>query len=259
METKHPSWQSLMPQSILSEFPSGYPRRCLHCQARLLSICAVLDGLGLSALEKLGPETHFASKEALFSEDEKARHVFNLTQGVARLYRLLPDGRRQIVGFGLPGDFLGATFSDRYDFSVEAITPIIACRFSRERFLRFVEARPNILRRMNEFEVQELHLARNQMLLLGSHSAEQRIALFLIGWRNRLARFGEIPDTLPLPMKRRDIADFLSMTIETASRTLTRLERKKLIINVPKGVRLLNLNNLEALAERDKSQNFKGS
>lgn len=248
METKHPSWQSLMPQSILSEFPSDYPRRCLHCQARPLSICAALNAPELSAMEKLGPETHFSTKDTLFSEDEKARHVFNLTQGVARLYRILPDGRRHIVGFALPGDFLGATFSDRYSYSADAITPIIACRFSRERFVKFVEARPKIVRRMNEFEVRELYLARNQMLLLGSHSAEQKVALFLIGWRDRLARFGDIPEILPLPMKRRDIADFLGMTIETASRTLRRLERKKIIIPVPRGVRLLNAARVEDLA-----------
>ncbi|HTK12162.1 MAG TPA: helix-turn-helix domain-containing protein, partial [Xanthobacteraceae bacterium] len=64
----------------------------------------------------------------------------------------------------------------------------------------------------------------------------------------RLARFGEIPETLPLPMKRRDIADFLGMTIETASRTLRRLERKKLIVNVPRGVRLMNVARVEDLA-----------
>lgn len=249
MQIKHPSWESLMPQSTLSEDSSDYPRRCLHCQARPLSICGALDAPELSAMEKLGPEAHFAVKATLFSEDEKARQVFNLTQGVARLYKLLPDGRRHIVGFGLPGDFLGATYSDRYSFSADAITPVIACRFPRDRFMRFVENKPNILRRMNEFEVRELHLARNQMLVLGSNSAEQRIALFLIGWRDRLARFGEeVPDTLPLPMKRRDIADFLGMTIETVSRTFRRLERRKLILNIPRGVQLLDAARIEDLA-----------
>jgi CRP/FNR family transcriptional regulator len=105
-----------------------------------------------------------------------------------------------------------------------------------------------MLRRMNEFEARELHLARNQMLLLGSRSAEQKVALFLIGWRDRLARLGEVPKTLPLPMKRRDIADFLGLTIETVSRTLTRLEREKIIVNVPRGVRVLNLARAEAMA-----------
>jgi CRP/FNR family transcriptional regulator len=143
---------------------------------------------------------------------------------------------------------LGTTLSDRYSFSADAITPIVACRFSKEGFSRFAEAKPNMLRRMNEFEVRELHLARNQMLLLSSRSAEQKVALFLIGWRDRLARLGEEPKTLPLPMKRRDIADFLGLTIETVSRTFTQLEREKVITNVPKGFRLLNLARAEALA-----------
>lgn len=248
MQTDPPSWQMLMPQSIHSESNSDHQRRCLHCQARSLSICAALNTAELHALENLGPEVGFASKDTLFSEDDKARSVFNLTQGVARLYKIMPDGRRQIVGFALPGDFLGATLSDRYNFSADAVTPIVACRFSRVKFLRFVEDKPNLLRRMHEFEMRELQLARNQMLLLGSNSAEQRIALFLLGWRDRLARFGEVQETLPLPMKRRDIADFLGMTIETASRTLRRLERKKIIINVRRGVRLLNTTAIEDLA-----------
>lgn len=248
MQNERSSRQRLMAQSARSESSGDSHRRCLHCQARSLSICAALNATELHDLENLGPEISFASKDILFSEDDKARNVFNLTQGVARLYKIMPDGRRQIVGFALPGDFLGATHSERYNFSADAVTPIAACRFSRSKFLRFVEDKPNILRRMHEFEARELHLARNQMLLLGSNSAEQRIALFLIGWRDRLARFGEVQETMPLPMRRRDIADFLGMTIETASRTLRRLERQKIIVIVRRGVRLLNPAAIEDLA-----------
>jgi CRP/FNR family transcriptional regulator len=237
-----------MPHSVAPRSSGNYPQRCLHCQVRGLSLCAALDMAELHDLEKLGQEARFASRKTLFSEDERAGKVYSLTQGVARLYRLLPDGRRHIVGFALPGDFLGTTLSDRYSFSADAITPIVACRFSRDGFSRFVAAKPNMLRRMNEFAMRELHLARNQMLLLGSHSAERKVALFLIGWRERLARLGEVPKTLPLPMKRRDIADFLGLTIATVSRTFTRLEREKIIVNVPRGIRMLNLARAEALA-----------
>jgi CRP/FNR family transcriptional regulator len=57
-----------------------------------------------------------------------------------------------------------------------------------------------------------------------------------------------VPKTLPLPMKRRDIADFLGLTIETVSRTFTQLEREKIIINVPTGIRVLNFERAEAIA-----------
>ena len=140
------------------------------------------------------------------------------------------------------------SLSNRYGISADAITPIVACRFSREGFSRFVETKPSMLHRMNEFEVRDRSLAWNQMLVLGSRSAEQKVALFLIGWRNRLARLGELSNTMPLPMKRRDIADFLVLTIETVSRTFTRLEREKIIVNVPKGIRVLNWARVEALA-----------
>lgn len=248
MQVKKFTLDLALRHSIFPTLPEGGTHRCRRCRARSLSLCAALDSAELHDLEKLGQETRFASKKMLFSEDEYAAKVYSLTHGVARLYKLLPDGRRHIVGFALPGDFLGTTLSDRYSFSADAITPITACRFSREGFSRFVESKSNMLRRMNEFEVRELHLARNQMLLLGSRSAEQKVALFLIGWRDRLARLGEVPKTLPLPMKRRDIADFLGLTVETVSRTFTRLEREKVIINVSKGTRVLNLARVEALA-----------
>lgn len=224
------------------------PSRCLHCWARSLSVCVDLDPAELHDFEKAGLESSFAPKKTMFSENESVAKVYSLTQGVVRLYKLLPDGRRHIIGFALPGDLLGVAHSERYSFSADAITPVVACQYSREIFNRFVEGRPGMLRRIIEFESRELDLARNQMLVLGTHSAEQKIALFLIGWRDRLARLGEIPKTLPLPMRRRDIADFLGLTIETVSRTLTRLEREKLIVNVPRGVRILNLARTEALA-----------
>jgi CRP/FNR family transcriptional regulator len=232
----------------LARLPSDYPRRCSLCWVRSLSLCAAFGPAELRSFEKLGQETRFASRQTLFLEDENAARVFNLTQGVARLYKLMPGGRRHILGFALPGDLLGMTLFSRYTFSADAVTPIVACRFPKETFSRFVENRPGVLRRMNEFEMRELDFARNQILLLGSRSAEQKVARFLLDWRERLARLGEVPDILPLPMKRRDIADFLSLTIETVSRTLTRLERDNIIRNVPKGVCLLDPARAEALA-----------
>ena len=86
------------------------------------------------------------------------------------------------------------------------------------------------------------------MVLLGRRSAEEKIASFLIGWRDRLARLGDPTNTVPLPMGRQDIADFLGLTIETVSRTFTKLERDGLIEIVPGGVCLLDLERVEALA-----------
>lgn len=221
---------------------------CADCGVRSYSLCCVLDAAELRGFERLSHLVHIAPKSTLFLQDELADSVFNINEGVVRLYKLLPDGRRQIVGFALPGDFLGMGPGERYSFSADAIAPVVACRFSRTAFQRYVENKPHFLRRMNEFANRDLNLAHDQMLLLGRRSADEKVASFLVGWRDRLERHGLPSKTLPLPMSRQDIADFLGLTIETVSRTFTRLERDKVIIIVPGGVRLLDFKRVEALA-----------
>jgi CRP/FNR family transcriptional regulator len=165
-----------------------------------------------------------------------------------RLYKLLPDGRRQIVGFALPGDFLGMTVSARHSFSADAIGPVAICRFSKAAFARFIEDKPHLLRRINELAVRELSQAQDHMVLLGRRSAEEKVATFLLGWRDRLARAAGPAKTVPLPMSRQDIADFLGLTIETVSRTFTKLERDGVIDIMPGSVCLKDPARAEALA-----------
>ena len=174
--------------------------------------------------------------------------VHNLTAGVARLYKLLPDGRRQVIGFALPGDFLGTAPSDRYGYSVDAIGSVSACRLSLEAFTQFIEQRPHLLLRINEFVARELMLAQDQMLLLGRRTAEEKVAAFLVGWRGRQGQARDGQQTITLPMSRQDIADYLGLTIETVSRTLTRFEREKMLIIVAGGVRLLDAGRAAAMA-----------
>jgi CRP/FNR family transcriptional regulator len=83
-------------------------------------------------------------------------------------------------------------------------------------------------------------MAQDQLLLLGNGSAEEKVAIFLISWRNRLARLSAFSETIPLPMRRQDIADLLGLKLETISRTLAKLEQNVIRI-VPNGVFLMGL------------------
>jgi CRP/FNR family transcriptional regulator len=222
--------------------------RCSACTVRSLSICGALDQADLAEFERIARQVHFAPNEALFSVGQAANSVHSLTSGVARLYKLLPDGRRQVIGFALPGDFLGTAPADRYSFSVDAIDSVTACRLSREAFTNFIEHRPHFLIRINEFATRELTMAQEQMLLLGRRTSEEKVASFLVSWRARLAQIGDEQPTISLPMSRQDIADYLGLTIETVSRTLTRFEREKLLIIVAGGVRLLDADRAAAMA-----------
>ena len=221
---------------------------CADCTVRPLGICAALDRAELRELDHLGRRVHFTSRETVFAQEELTTSFYNVLEGVIRLYKLLPDGRRQIVGFALPGDFLGIATSASYGFSADAVGSVAVCRFSRASFVRFIQDKPHFLRRINELVVRELSQAQDHIVLLGRRSAEEKVASFLIGWRDRLARSGGATNTVPLPMGRQDIADFLGLTIETVSRTFTKLERDGLIEIMPGGVCLVKLERIEALA-----------
>ena len=92
---------------------------------------AAADILELQELQRLATEVYFRSGRTIFSEHELADSVFGLSQGVVRLNRMLPDGRRQILAFALPGDFLGMPLAARHNFSADTIGEVILSRFSR--------------------------------------------------------------------------------------------------------------------------------
>jgi CRP/FNR family transcriptional regulator, anaerobic regulatory protein len=232
--------------SLVPDEPNGEP--CADCEVRQFSICAALDQPELRELDHLGRHVQFASRETVFAQDEMTTSFYNLRQGVMRLYKLLPDGRRQIVGFALPGDFLGIATSTHHCFSGDAIGPVAVCRFSRTTFAGFIEDKPHLLRRINELVVRELSQAQDHIVLLGRRSAEEKVAAFLISWRDRLVQTRGPSKTVLLPMSRQDIADYLGLTIETVSRTFTKLERDGVIEIMPASVRLLDLKRVEALA-----------
>jgi len=235
-----------MTTSPVTDEPNGHP--CAECAIRQLAVCAALDKADLRELAHLGRHVHFAAGATIFAQEEMATSFYNLVEGVIRLYKLLPDGRRQIIGFALPGDFLGIAASSRHNFSADAIGHVELCQFSRSAFARFSEYNPDLLRRINELSVRELSQAQDHMVLLGRRSADEKVAAFLIGWRDRLVQGTGPSRTVSLPMSRQDIADYLGLTIETVSRTFTKFERDGVIEIVPGGICLLDPARAQALA-----------
>ncbi|MCJ2088083.1 helix-turn-helix domain-containing protein [Methylobacterium sp. E-005] len=220
---------------------------CAHCQVRLLSVCAALTPEELNEIESLSRHAVLDARQTLFSQDEETTAVYNVTAGALRLSRLLPDGRRHVMGFALVGDFLGLALAERQTVTAEALSHVTVCRFDRRAFHNLMVRKPHLLQRLHERAGYELGLAQELMLLLARRGAEEKVASFLLALRGRYARIGLTSVTLELPMGRQDIADHLGLTIETVSRTLTRLDREKVILIVPGGVRLLDIPRLERL------------
>jgi CRP/FNR family transcriptional regulator, anaerobic regulatory protein len=200
---------------------------CAACDARALSLCRAIPDSHLDRLAAISTAIEVVPGGTFIEEGEPADCFFNITSGTVKLYKLLPDGRRQITGFLGIGDFVGLAVSDSYIFTAEAIDAVRVCRFSRRRLNAVLDDFPALERRLLEIASHELVAAQEQMLLLGRKTALERLASFLLGRADRAAA-GE-GGGIPLAMTRTDIADYLGLTIETVSRLMSRLRREGVI------------------------------
>jgi CRP/FNR family transcriptional regulator len=184
----------------------------------------------------------------LFSEGDDAENVYEITQGILKLYKLLPDGRRQITGFVSTGSLVGWTNADVYLYGAEAVTEVKLRRYRRSQFDRLIDEVPGFARRVLAANCGDLRAAQEQMLLLGRKSAVEKVASFLMGMI-QLHGHGDDSSAVHVSMRRADIADYLGLTIETVSRTLTKLKREGIIvIPTPTEIRLRDRDQLEELA-----------
>jgi CRP/FNR family transcriptional regulator, anaerobic regulatory protein len=190
-------------------------------------ICAAVGQDLLPRLDAIAIGRKVAAGRTLFEEGDPADDVFTITAGMIKLYKLMSDGRRQIVGFLVPGDFLGLAFGRTYVYTAEAVVATTTCRFSRQQFHALLDECPTLEKEILTRTATELAAAQEQMLLLGRKTARERVASFLLA----LARRRKIGPAQPfaLLMSRADIADYLGLTVETVSRTLGLLGRNGMI------------------------------
>jgi CRP/FNR family transcriptional regulator len=177
---------------------------------------------------------------AVFHQGDRADAVYAVAGGVIRLCKLLPDGRRQIVGFVQAGDFMGLASGDSHLYTAEAVTAATVRRLPRARLEALMDEDPALRRRLMLVTARELVAAQEQMLLLGRKNAREKICSFLMALSRRRERTHGDGTRIHLPMSRTDIADYLGLTIETVSRTISRLKADRLI-------RLLDGNRIELI------------
>ena len=164
--------------------------------------------------------------QALFWEGDPAGQIFDVLEGVLRVYKIMPDGRRAIMGFIHPDDVLGVSFQNRYLFTAEAVAEVKVRRFARRRFFALINETPALRPQLFAILCDEMSAAQDQMLLLGRKNAEERVVSFLLAIHRKSA----VGNDIELPMSRLDMADYLGLTIETVSRMMTSLARRGLIV-----------------------------
>ncbi len=193
----------------------------------------------------------YCDHEHLFVEGEKQSHVYLVVEGVVAMYKLLADGRRQITTFAYPGDMVGLDSIGIHVNNAEALVQSKVRCIPVNAIEKLIRTEPGFGQALLFMTASELAETRDQLLALGRKSAAEKLATFLlrIARRSR-AVDGESAPVLDIPMKRSEIADFLGLTIETVSRTFTRLKVAQVIrLKSNSEVVLLDIDKLEAIAD----------
>jgi len=176
-------------------------------------------GCGQTAIESMGAPMNVRRDVEIYGENEPAEYLYHVVSGAVRTYRVLSDGRRQIGAFYVPGDTFGLESRQFHAFSAEAVSDTKVLFVSRAALESAAARDCEVARELRDLTWCELQRAQNHILAL-IKTAEERVASFLLEMAARVSRDGKIE----LPMSRRDIADYLGLTIETVSRTMTHLD-----------------------------------
>ena len=213
-----------------------------------IAALAMCRGLAQSATKRIvavSTVQRAKAGETLFTEGDAADGIYEVVSGMLRLYKLLPDGRRQITGFLSAGQILGLAPQGIHAYSAEAINDVSLCRYPRVGLDRLIDEVPALARRLLTVASHELCTAQDQMLLLGRKAASEKVASFLL----LMADQQGTGDEVAVPMSRGDIADYLGLTTETVSRTFTKLKTLGLIgLPTPNHVEIRDRDQLEDFA-----------
>jgi CRP/FNR family transcriptional regulator, nitrogen fixation regulation protein len=193
-----------------------------------------------SSIDLMGAPMSFTRNAEIYGEGEPADYLYKVISGTVRTYKVLSDGRRQIGAFYMAGDVFGLETGDEHTFSAEAISGVKVLVIKRSAVVALAQRDNEVAQQLWTLTGRELSRVQDHILLL-IKTAQERVVGFLLEMAQRASNDGAVE----LPMSRQDIADYLGLTIETVSRTLTTLENAA-AIELPSSRRIV-LRNRSAL------------
>jgi CRP-like cAMP-binding protein len=183
------------------------------------------DLLFANCREMIGVKTVFARHAGIFNEGEEARLFYRVLAGAVRTQRSLGDGRRHVEAFHLPGELFGLESSAMHRLEAEAVINTTVLSFKRSSVEALAGRNIDVAQHLWRLTTGRLERSIEHRLMLGRMTAAERVAAFLVDMQERMRPTGDIE----LPMTRRDIADYLGLTLETVSRVMTELHAKGMV------------------------------
>jgi CRP/FNR family nitrogen fixation transcriptional regulator len=196
-------------------------------------------------LHTAGTVIHVAEGQEIFAEGDESDTFYKVVSGVVRVCKFLSDGRRQIEEFHVAGEMFGFEIGTERVMSAEAINDCTLVSYRRRNIEQLAQKDETVSRQLFQFAMRSLAQAQHHALLLGRRGAAEKVASFILGWVERCA--GD--NMVHLAMTRQDIADYLGLTIETVSRSLSQFERDGVIaLPSTRDLKVLNPVALEDMA-----------
>jgi len=217
----------------MQETSASATAKCADCPIRHRAVCSKCEPDELAVLERMKAYRTYAPGEVIVWAETRITHLGSIVTGVASINRTMEDGRFQLVGLLLPSDFIGRPGRETVIYDIVAVTEVTVCQFGKPEFEKLLATSPAVGSRLLELTLDELDAAREWMLLLGRKTAREKVSTFIamVARRTMAGRDGTPGNgmTVVLPLTRTSMADFLGLTVETASRQISWLKREGII------------------------------
>jgi CRP/FNR family nitrogen fixation transcriptional regulator len=227
---------------MLAQNSIAMDRSAIAAAAVLSRLSAESTGSADDDLAK-SPTLNFTANQEIYAEGDDTKVFYRVVSGVVRICRFLSDGRRQIDAFYGEGEVFGFDLAATRSFSAEAVTDCVVRCYQQVKLTNDKEGATAVPQQLFSYAMGRLAKAQEHAMVLSRRSALERVAAFLVEW----AKTSRRKDIVSLAMSRTDIGDYLGLTIETVSRTLSHLERENYIA-LPTA-RQIEIKNVAALEE----------
>ena len=196
-------------------------------------------------LRTAGTVIEVAEGREICVEGEETETFYKVVSGVVRVCKFLNDGRRQIEAFHVAGEIFGLELGPERVLAAEAVTDCSLISYRRRNVEQQAKSDQVISQQLFQHAMQGLARAQSHSLLLGRRGAAEKVAVFLLEWAAKAGK----GDSLHLSMSRQDIADYLGLTIETVSRSMSQFERDGVIaLSGARQLRVVSRGALQSLA-----------
>ncbi|CAA0120972.1 Transcriptional activator protein Anr [BD1-7 clade bacterium] len=234
--------------------PHNHSVSCLDCRMGKICLPVALKDSDIVELDEIVKRGRILQKgDHIFRASDAFSSVYAIRSGYVKTYRLTEDGEEQITGFYFPGEVVGmdGISKSKHQSSAKALESAAVCEIPFGQFQNLTLKMPHLQTHFFQLMSQEITEEQQLVTLLSKKNAEERIATFLLTISARNAARSMSATNFRLPMSRTEMGNFLGLTVETVSRTLSRFAKQHLIDLNQKEVSIVEVEKLRLTANLD--------